>query len=101
MAGRTSASHARHATRASSTAEHRRKRARAQQHRSARPSEGGAKVESSAQAEYSARDPAETGSWDESESDSTLDRASNDLGDIERAVEFDQDREDSDIERAH
>jgi hypothetical protein len=59
-----------------------------------------AKVESNAHAVYSARDT-ETGSSGEPEFDSTLDRTSNDLGDIERAADADQDREDSDIERAH
>jgi hypothetical protein len=59
-----------------------------------------AKVKSNAQAQDSARDLAETESWGESEYDSTLGRTSNELGDIERAVESDPDREDSDIERA-
>jgi len=101
MTGRTSASHARHDTRASSTTKRRRKGARTQQHHAAGAPKSLTKAESSAQAEYSARDRAETEPWNESDYDSTLDRTSNELGDIERPGESDQDREDSDIERTH
>lgn len=104
---RTSASHP------SSTAKRPRKPARTQ-HRAAGPRKSLTKA-SNAHAQDSARDLAETESRDESDFDSTLDRTSNDLGDIERpgsdperedsdierAVESDPDREGSDIERAH
>ncbi len=101
MAGRTSASSARHDTRASSTAKSRRKLLR-QHRRPARASDSSPAVEPDAQEESIARD-AETEVWDvrTSERDSTFDRTSNELGDIERADESDHFREDSDIERAH